>query len=274
MANDKVSIWNQTIKLGRPQANGELLIGNGADFNLAALTAGSNVTITNTAGGILIASTNPGGTVTGVTATSPLASTGGTAPDISLSGTIAVANGGTGATTLTSNNVILGNGTNAVQFVAPGTSGNLLTSNGTTWSSSAPASQWTRVWKTSDQSVTSSTGLVDDNSLSFPVSANKTYSFVVNVVQFSGGGGSFFAVNGPSTPTSIRFGADAAVATTSYNTSTTTWNPNITVLFRASGVIVVGSTGGTVVLRFAQSVSNATSMTVYKGSWLEWAEVG
>ena len=51
--------------------------------------------------------------------------------------TISVANGGTGLTTLTTNNVILGNGTSAPQFVAPGTSGNVLTSNGTTWSSTA-----------------------------------------------------------------------------------------------------------------------------------------
>lgn len=58
-----------------------------------------------------------------------------------VSGTLPVANGGTGATTLTANNVILGNGTSAVQFVAPGTSGNVLTSNGTTWTSAAaPAS--------------------------------------------------------------------------------------------------------------------------------------
>ncbi len=54
-----------------------------------------------------------------------------------VTGTLPVANGGTGATTLTANNVILGNGTSAVQFVAPGTNGNVLTSNGTTWVSSA-----------------------------------------------------------------------------------------------------------------------------------------
>ena len=54
-------------------------------------------------------------------------------------GTLDVANGGTGLTTLTANNVILGNGTSTPSFVAPGTSGNLLTSNGTTWQSTAPA---------------------------------------------------------------------------------------------------------------------------------------
>lgn len=52
---------------------------------------------------------------------------------------VTVAQGGTGATTLTANNVLLGNGTSAVQFVAPGTSGNVLTSNGTTWTSAAPS---------------------------------------------------------------------------------------------------------------------------------------
>ena len=56
-----------------------------------------------------------------------------------VTGTLPVGNGGTGAATLTSNNVLLGNGTSAVNFVAPGSNGNLLTSNGTTWTS-APAS--------------------------------------------------------------------------------------------------------------------------------------
>lgn len=51
--------------------------------------------------------------------------------------TLSVANGGTGATSLTANNVLLGNGTSALQAVAPGSSGNVLTSNGTTWASSA-----------------------------------------------------------------------------------------------------------------------------------------
>jgi hypothetical protein len=54
-------------------------------------------------------------------------------------GTLGVDQGGTGLTTLTANNVILGNGTSTPSFVAPGTSGNVLTSNGTTWSSTAPA---------------------------------------------------------------------------------------------------------------------------------------
>jgi hypothetical protein len=52
-----------------------------------------------------------------------------------LSGIAPVANGGTGASTLTANYVLLGNGTSAVQMIAPSTSGNALVSNGTTWQS-------------------------------------------------------------------------------------------------------------------------------------------
>ena len=58
---------------------------------------------------------------------------------VSLTTPLSASNGGTGLATLTANNVLLGNGVATVQFVAPGTSGNLLTSNGTTWASTTPA---------------------------------------------------------------------------------------------------------------------------------------
>jgi phosphoribosylformylglycinamidine (FGAM) synthase-like enzyme len=58
---------------------------------------------------------------------------------LTLGAALPVASGGTSLTTLTANNVILGNGTSAPTFVAPSTSGNVLTSNGTTWQSTAPA---------------------------------------------------------------------------------------------------------------------------------------
>jgi len=63
----------------------------------------------------------------------------GTTLTATNSSVLPVASGGTGATTLTLNNVVLGNGTSAPQFVAPGTNGNILTSNGTTWTSAASA---------------------------------------------------------------------------------------------------------------------------------------
>jgi hypothetical protein len=45
--------------------------------------------------------------------------------------------GGTGSANLAADNVILGNGSSIVKVVAPGTSGNVLTSDGTTWISQA-----------------------------------------------------------------------------------------------------------------------------------------
>lgn len=59
---------------------------------------------------------------------------------LTLSSPLTVPNGGTGLATLTANNVILGNGASTPSFVAPGTSGNVLTSNGTTWASAATSS--------------------------------------------------------------------------------------------------------------------------------------
>jgi hypothetical protein len=106
---------------------------NGSDFVKVASTV-----ITALTGTLPVANGGTGATtLTGVLKGSGTSAfTAGTVSLTSeVSGTLPVANGGTGATTLTANNVILGNGTSAVQFVAPGTSGNLLTSNGTTWSS-------------------------------------------------------------------------------------------------------------------------------------------
>jgi len=68
-----------------------------------------------------------------------VAITGGTITGIT---DLTVADGGTGASTITANSVILGNGTSTLSgnLVAPSTSGNILTSNGTTWTSAAAPS--------------------------------------------------------------------------------------------------------------------------------------
>jgi hypothetical protein len=79
---------------------------------------------------------------------------------------VSVANGGTGRTTLTANNVLIGNGTGAVNFVAPSTNGNFLTSDGTTWiSASAPIIGSGQTW----QSVSRSAGTTYTNSTGKPI---------------------------------------------------------------------------------------------------------
>lgn len=207
-------VANGGTGLATTPANGALDIGNGTGFTRATLTAGTGVTITNASGVITINATGTGGTVTSVTGTAPVVSSGGNTPAISmaasygdtqnpyasktanfvlaapngaagvptfraivaadiptlnqnttgtaagLSATLAVASGGTGAATLTANNVLLGNGTSALQAIAPSTSGNVLTSNGTTWAST-----------TLPPDVASVNALVVSNNLSVALSA-------------------------------------------------------------------------------------------------------
>jgi hypothetical protein len=74
-------------------------------------------------------------------AAADIAITGGTIDNVDITGgtivdldtPLAVNSGGTGKATLALNNVLLGNGTAAVKEVAPGTTGNVLKSDGTTW---------------------------------------------------------------------------------------------------------------------------------------------
>lgn len=108
-----------------------------ARTNLGAATSGANSDITSLTGLTTALSTSQGGTaLTSFTSGGAMYATSTSAL---TTGTLPVASGGTGATSLTANNVLLGNGTSAPQTVAPGTSGNVLTSNGTTWTSAAAA---------------------------------------------------------------------------------------------------------------------------------------
>lgn len=84
--------------------NGQLLIGNGSGFSLNTLTAGSGMQITNSSGSITLATTGGSGTVTSVDVsggTTGLTFSGGpvtTTGTITMAGALAIANGGTGAT--------------------------------------------------------------------------------------------------------------------------------------------------------------------------------
>jgi len=53
---------------------------------------------------------------------------------------ISVVSGGTGLESITAESVVVGNGTSTIKLVAPGTSGNVLTSDGTTWTSAVASS--------------------------------------------------------------------------------------------------------------------------------------
>jgi hypothetical protein len=134
---------------GQTPMSGALNMGNNKVINVTDPTNAQDAATKNyvdaTVGTTYLAKANNLSDVANATTsrTNLVAAKSGANSDItSLTGLttpLTVAQGGTGAATLTANNVLLGNGTSAPQVVAPSTSGNILTSNGTTWTSAAPA---------------------------------------------------------------------------------------------------------------------------------------
>jgi hypothetical protein len=96
---------------GSSPTNGQILIGDTAagNFAKAAISAGTNIAITNGAGSI----------------------------SIDLTGQVAVGNGGTGQSTLTSGALVVGNGASAVNTLSPGSNGQVLTVVGGAWAASS-----------------------------------------------------------------------------------------------------------------------------------------
>jgi len=103
---------------------------------------------------------------------------------------IAVSSGGTGSSTLTANNVLLGNGTSALQTVAPSSSGYALRSTGTTWTSQKLGLGMTgEIWHDVTSSRTAGTTYTNNNSypisvsISFGTSNDQQWYLYVNGVQ-------------------------------------------------------------------------------------------
>jgi hypothetical protein len=115
-----------------------------------------------------------------------------------FSGILPVTNGGTNLGTLTANNLIVGAGTSSVTFIAPGSSGNVLTSNGTVWQSAAPAAaashpQGDRIVAAAGQTVFNFAITVTANS-----GANYYTMVTKNGLVLSEGGGNDYTVTGAS----------------------------------------------------------------------------
>jgi hypothetical protein len=114
--------------------NGELLIGNttGNTLTKATLTAGTGITVTNGTGSITIDAIN-NGTVTSVDAsggTTGMSFSGGpitTSGTLTLAGTLAVANGGTGQTSYADGELLIGNSSGNTLSKATLTAGSNIT---------------------------------------------------------------------------------------------------------------------------------------------------
>lgn len=114
--------------------NGQIPIGSsGANPVLATITAGANITVTNSAGSITIASSAPGtGTVTSLTSATGITlspTTITTTGTIGLTIPVVASSGGTGLTSLTVHSVQVGNGTGTITQVPVGSTNTVLLGN-------------------------------------------------------------------------------------------------------------------------------------------------
>lgn len=139
-----------------------------------------------------------------------------------------------------------------------------------------------RVVKTADESVTNSTTLQDDDELLRSVTSGYTYSVrALLYVDDAGGNCIKMALGGSATASyvqgSIRYNNnDGSVG------SAGSWGNEFTALGTAINSTAIAHNGllaeviatvavsgtGTLVVRWAQNTSNATPVTVKKGSWL------
>jgi hypothetical protein len=109
--------------------------------SVAGRTGAVTLTASDVSGTVAVTNGGTGATTNSGARTNLGAAASGANSDItSLTGlttALSVAQGGTGATSLAANNVLLGNGTSAPLTLAPTTNGNVLMANGTTWTSAA-----------------------------------------------------------------------------------------------------------------------------------------
>jgi len=233
--------------------------------------------------------------------------TTGTAGGLSV--TNDVPHGGTGVATLAAHGVVLGNGTGAVAVSGPGTSGQVMTSNGAsadpTFQPLVPSqlgsgtadstkvlrgnqawAKYQTVYKSADESVTSSVTLQNDDHLSVTLSSGSIYRFEadLNVDVAPAGGGIQVALTGTATATHFIvtaqfFGLEGGGSLShvrQFGLNTAMGDPISTgdsqAYVHLAGSIEVNA-GGTFRLAWAQQISNASATKVLRGSTITVEEI-
>jgi len=261
--------------------NGQLLIGSTSNAPVvAALTAGTGISVTNGAGSITIAISTP----------------------------VSIANGGTNSTTALNNNRIMVSSSGAIVEAGAMTNGQLLIGStsaapgvatltagtGISITNAAasitvavdttlvPAStQFGRV--TSDVTTTSGSSYSDVTGLSFSVNANEIWTFEFNLALAGPAAGTLLQFSGPSSPTDVMITAMGntnqlnAISTewqTSFTAFSTGWcGGSINGVVRFTGCFANGSNSGTVKIQL-KSVTNGQTSNVKKDSWMRATKIG
>lgn len=111
--------------------NNHILVGNASNVATDVAMSGDISIVASGATSIVATTNSTLTTLSGLTTASSLASVGTITTGTWNGTTIAVNHGGTGQTSLTAHDVLVGNGTSGITQISPSTAGFVLTSNGT-----------------------------------------------------------------------------------------------------------------------------------------------
>jgi hypothetical protein len=196
---------------------------------------------------------------------------------------VAVADGGTGVSSLTAYAPIFGGTTSTgpVQSGTVGTAGQVLTSNGAgalpTFQNAVGGGSWTLVNKASDTTRNSNTTTSADPDLQFSLAASTNYAIRIVVKYRSTAAGDFkWSLTGPASPTEV-YGAEVGANTGATNTFEA-YPTNVARLSGNSGATVMiidvtvenGANAGTFSFDWAQNTSDAGPTAVKAGSYIEY----
>jgi len=215
--------------------------------------------------------TNDQGDITAVTAGTGI-SGGGTSGAVTITNSMATA-------ITTAGDLIKGTGSGTFDRLGIGSTGQVLTvaAGAPSWATPAAGATVKTVRKSSDQTVTSSTTVVNDSQLKFAVAANETYIFQAWLYTYAADGTPDIKVTftGPSGSTvfwsssQVIFNAGGSTTLTVVSPGATTADLFVDSNLRAIqlyGTILNSSTAGDVQLQWAQNTSSANGTSVKAGS--------